>query len=329
LAHGGHSGVHQDPAGRHARVAGHAHRIHHSQFPDLFTPQYIEFHGDLNLMKAGIAFASRLNTVSPRYAQEIQTARYGEGLDGFLRTRSASLSGILNGVDYSLWSPAEDCYAARKYSARNLSGKKACKKMLQRLVGFPERDAPLFGMISRLYWQKGVDLLIGAIEELARLDIQIVILGKGDPYYERSLSEAVDKFPDRFRLSLAFDQMMSHQIEAGSDFFLMPSHYEPCGLSQLYSLAYGTVPIVRETGGLADSVRPISKANLRKKTATGIVFQDETPEALVEAVRQGIALFNDPKTLHVVRTTGMKEDFSWDRSSKEYVKLYMQAIARP
>ena len=296
---------------------------------DLFTPDCLEFYGDINLMKAGIAFASKLNTVSPRYAKEIQTPEFGGGLDGFLRMRTGSLHGILNGVDYGLWNPATDPHIAKNYSAGDLTGKRQCKAALQRLVGLPKRDIPLFGMVSRLYWQKGIDLLAKALDRVMGLDLQLVILGTGDPHFEHALSKIAARYPHKMRLLLKFDVALSHQIEAGSDFFLMPSHYEPCGLSQLYSLSYGTVPIVRETGGLADSVRNITKANLRKGRATGIVFRSRTAGAVERSIRRAINLFRDPAALHAVRVAGMKEDFSWERSSRAYVRLYREAIARP
>lgn len=295
----------------------------------LFTPACLEYHGDLCLMKAGIAFASRLNTVSPRYAKEIQTAEYGEGLDGFLRTRAKSLSGILNGVDYTVWSPKADPLITRNYSVDDMSGKQACKRALQDLLELPRRDVPLFGMVSRIHWQKGVDLLAEALDAVMRMDIQVVILGKGDPYFERILWEGAQRYPNQMRVILKFDMVMSHQIEAGSDFFLMPSRFEPCGLSQLYSLAYGTVPVVRETGGLADSVCHVSERNLREGKATGIVFEPRTPDAVAEAMRQAVDLYRKPKVLEAVRSQGMRQDFSWDRSSRAYVRLYREAIARP
>ncbi len=297
--------------------------------PDLFTADCLEFHGDINLMKAGIAFASKVTTVSPRYAEEIQTPDFGEGLDGLLRARRNNLHGILNGVDYEEWNPRTDRHIAATYDSGDLSGKAVCKAALQRECRLPERDVPLIGMVTRLYWQKGIDLLVDALDDLLRRDIQLVILGTGDPHYEEILTEKMGARADKARLLLKFDIALSHRIEAGCDFFLMPSHYEPCGLIQLYSLAYGTVPIVRETGGLADSVCPISDANLRDGKATGIVFRPGTSQAVAGAVAQAADLFQDRDTLHAVRVAGMNEDFSWERSSKAYLELYRQAIARP
>lgn len=296
---------------------------------DLFTPDCLEFYGDFNLMKAGIAFASKINTVSPRYAKEIQTPEYGEGLDGLLKKREKSLTGILNGVDYTVWNPLTDKHIPAPYSFDDLSGKMVCKKALQSTLGLPQRDVPVFGMVSRLYWQKGIDLLVGAIDRIMQHDVQMVILGSGDPYFEQPLWQAAQRYPDKMRIVFRFDVALSHLIEAGSDFFVMPSRFEPCGLSQLYSLAYGTIPVVRETGGLADSVTDTTDSTLAKGTATGILFGPRTPEALAEGIERAVAVYNTPKVFHAVRINGMKQDFSWERSSKEYVKLYKKAVAMP
>lgn len=297
--------------------------------PNLFTPECLEFCGDLNLMKAGIAFASRINTVSPTYAEEIQTPRFGEGLEGFLRTRTKSLSGILNGVDYDVWNPAKDSLIPAKYSRADLAGKKTCKKALQKAFGLPVKDVPVMGMVSRLYWQKGIDLVMEALPELLKMDLQLIILGTGDPKFEKALQEATKVHSNKMSAAVRFDIELSHLVEAGSDFFLMPSHFEPCGLSQLYSLAYGTIPVVRKTGGLADSVRHISEANLRTERATGIVFKEETPEAVVSAVRQALELYKSKNTLREVQATGMSMDFSWYSSAEAYGRLYRQAMIRP
>ncbi|MCX5758376.1 MAG: glycogen synthase, partial [Candidatus Hydrogenedentes bacterium] len=296
---------------------------------DLFTPDCLEFYDDINLMKAGIAFATKINTVSPRYAQEILTPEFGDGLDGFLRTRKNSLHGILNGVDYTQWNPSADGLIAAPYSVDDLSGKAVCKRALQVGLGLPQRPVPIFAMVSRLFWQKGIDLVVAALDRMLEHDIQVAILGTGDPHYIDPLRQIAAAHPGRMALLLDFDVALSHQIEAGADFFLMPSHYEPCGLSQLYSLRYGTVPIVRETGGLADSVVPITPMDLKNGKATGIVFKLHTPEAFLEAFVQALELYTQPGVLNAVRRTGMKQDFSWERSSRAYVKLYREAIERP
>jgi starch synthase len=295
----------------------------------LFNPACLEFYGDLNLMKAGIAFASKVNTVSPRYAHEIQTPEFGEGLDGFLRRRRNDLSGILNGVDYSQWNPETDNRIAANYSLDDMSGKIKCKRALQESLGLEQSDKPLIGMVTRIHWQKGMDLLVGALDRILDMGVQFVMLGSGDPYYEKQLWDIAQRRPDAMRIVYRYDLGLAHQIEAGSDFFVMPSHYEPCGLSQLYSLAYGTPPIVRETGGLADSVRDISRENLEANVATGIYFQDRSSDALAHAVWRAVELYYAPGLLKQVREAGMRENFTWERSSHEYVDLYRAAMRKP
>ena len=296
---------------------------------DLFTPECLEFYGDINLMKAGIAFASQLNTVSPRYAREIQGPEFGDGLDGFLKTRANSLSGILNGVDYGVWNPQTDPHIPRNYSVDDLAGKAVCKRAVQRLLGLPERDVPLVVMVSRIHWQKGIDVLLLALDQVLAHDLQLAILGTGDPRLEDDLREAGRRFPERMRVMLKFDVALSHQLEAGADFLLMPSRFEPCGLSQMYSMAYGTVPIVRDTGGLADSVTHVTKAHLDNGSATGILIPELSPNAIARSIQRAVDLYREPDTLHRVRSAGMHADFSWDRSSRAYVELYRKAIARP
>ena len=298
--------------------------------PELFTEDYLEFYGDINLMKVGIAFASKLNTVSPSYAKEIQTPEFGAGMDGFLRTRQKDLTGILAGVDYSVWTPAADPFLTTHYSAEDMSGKASCKAVLQGLFGLPEREeVPVFSMITRISWQKGIDILIEAAERMLAENLQVIILGTGDPFYEQALRDAMRRYPGKMAAMIRFDIPLSHLVEAGSDFFLMPSRYEPCGLSQMYSLAYGTIPVVHETGGLADSVRQVSKATLEDGSATGILFSPCDAETLTQAVRRAVKLYQDPATLQAVRLNGMRMDFSWGRAAAEYVALYRKAIAQP
>jgi starch synthase len=238
------------------------------------------------------------------------------------------LSGILNGVDYGVWNPATDSLIAANYSRDDLSGKARCKAALQRRFGLPERPAPLFGMVSRFAWQKGTDLLIAALEEILALDLQVAVLGTGDPGEERALLQAAQRHPEKLSVTLAFNPELSHQVQAGSDFFLMPSRYEPCGLSQLFALAYGTIPVVRRTGGLVDTVRDLNPVHRRHGDATGIAFVPSTHQALARAVRRAVDLFADAALLDKVRKNGMAEDFSWDRASEEYVALYRQALAK-
>lgn len=297
---------------------------------DLFHLKCLEFYGDLNIMKAGIAFASKINVVSPSYAKEIlHSPEMGMGLDGFLLTRENDLSGILNGVDYNIWNPVTDPIIEANYSVEDISNKSVCKAALQKHLGLPQKDVPLFGMVTRLDRQKGVDILIRCIRRFVRRDLQIAILGSGDEKFEDALEKAAEDCPDKISFSKGFDIPLSHRIVAGSDFFLMPSRFEPCGLSQMYSMAYGTIPIVRSVGGLADTVRHVSRANIAKERATGIVFYAFSAETLARSVRSAIELYKDKATMHALRINGMKKDFSWDRSSKAYIRLYRKAINKP
>lgn len=296
---------------------------------ELFSPDCLEFFGDINLMKAAIRFASKINTVSRRYAKEIQSPEYGHGLDGFLRTRSADISGILNGVDYSEWNPTRNDRIPANYSAEDLTGRRKCKAALQEHCGFPQRDVPIFGMVSRFTWQKGLDLIAESMDEMLEHDVQLVFLGTGERHFEDIFADRAQRFPDKVWVSLKYDAVLPHLIKAGSDFFFMPSHFEPSGLSQLYCLAYGCVPIVRKTGGLADSIRDCTRANLDNGRATGIVFAPKTPAAFTEAFKRAFRLYQDRETLDRVRVTGMRQDFSWNRAAEEYVKLYGRAIENP
>lgn len=296
---------------------------------ELFHPNCLEFYGDINLMKAAICFASQISTVSRRYASEIQTPDYGYGLDGFLRTRSEDISGILNGVDYDEWSPINGKDIPAPYSAEDLSGKAVCKSALQRKVGLPVSDAPLFGMVSRFDRQKGLDLIAEAMEELVQQDVQLMFLGTGDKRYETIFAAFAKQYPEKVAVSLRYDARLAHEVHAGADFFLMPSLFEPSGLSQLYSLAYGCVPIVRKTGGLADSIGDCSRGNLESGQATGIVFAAPTSRELLNAVARAIRLYQDKPLLDRVRISGMKQDFSWDRAATAYVDLYRKAMERP
>jgi starch synthase len=297
--------------------------------PELLTPGCMEYEGDMNLMKGAIAFASKLNTVSPRYAKEIQTLEYGAGLDGMLRTRAGDLSGILNGVDYDLWSPRTDPHLPVNYHPGNLSGKDRCKAAFQSTLGLPEQKAPLIGVVGRLFWQKGIDLLLDALPQIMDLDLQLVVLGTGDPDLETRIRAAAELYPDKLGAVLRFDIPLAHEIQAASDFMLMPSRYEPCGLNQLYAMAYGAIPIVRRTGGLADSVADVNPVNLRHGLATGISFVPLTPAAVTRSIRRALEMYRQPEVLGQVRAAGMAADFSWDRSCRAYVQLYQEAMLRP
>lgn len=283
----------------------------------LFQPDALEFWGQINFLKGGIVFADAITTVSRAYAREIQTPEFGHGLDGLLRARSAVLTGILNGADYSQWNPETDPFIAARYSAEDLAGKRACKRDLLAECGFdPDDDRPVIGMVSRLAAQKGFDLLCEAAEDLARENLYLVILGAGDPYYEDRLRHLAAEHPRTVAVRIAFDNGFAHKVEAGSDMFLMPSRYEPCGLNQIYSLRYGTVPIVRATGGLDDTVDEM----------TGFKFADYSATALLEAVRRALATYRDREAWQAMMVRGMKKDYSWDASAREYAALYQRLL---
>ncbi len=292
---------------------------------DLFTPFGLEFFGKVNYLKAGLVFSDVITTVSRKYSQEVQTEEFGCGLDGVLRTRKNDLYGILNGIDYDEWHPAKDAFLTARYSVGDLEGKAACKQDLQQRFGLPVRaDVPLLAVISRLATQKGIDLIAEALDQLFALDTQLVLLGTGEPALHRAFEAAKARYPSQLGLTLGFDVRLSHQIEAGSDIFLMPSRYEPCGLNQMYSLAYGTVPVVRATGGLDDTIEPFDPATGR---GTGFKFTAASPAALVASVREAVGLYRQPERWRRLVQNGMRADFSWERSARAYVELY-QAIAR-
>ncbi len=291
----------------------------------LYNPAQLEFHGHLNFLKAGIVFADAVNTVSPTYAREITTPDYGCGLDGLLRGVSGKLSGIVNGCDYDDWDPARDSHIVTKYTAETVAaGKAACKADLQRRFGLPEKpDAPVLGMVARLVSQKGVDLVLGAAPGLIELGCQLVFLGDGDPEYHDELNAFKARHPDRVGVFLGFNESLAHAVEAGSDLFLMPSRYEPCGLNQIYSLRYGTPPVVRATGGLADTIVNATEENLTADTATGFSFDEFTARALYETVKWALTLLRTrPADFARVVRTAMAQDWGWDRSAAEYEGLY-------
>jgi starch synthase len=291
---------------------------------DLFHPTApFEFYGKVNFLKAAILFADKITTVSPQYAMEIQSSEeLGCGLQGVLRERCDDLTGILNGVDYTIWSPSRDKSLPYRYHINNLSGKQMNKVELLGETKMPIRvKTPLIGVISRLVDQKGFDLVADAAEQLFELNIQMVLLGTGEEKYHRLFSELVKKYPDKLRVYLMFDEALAHRIEAASDIFLMPSFFEPCGLNQMYSLKYGTVPLVREVGGLVDTVIDY---NPDSGEGTGFVFREYTPEALLEAVQRAIELFAKRRRWTKLMKAGMRQDFSWARSAQRYAQLFEQ-----
>ena len=293
--------------------------------PALFQPDGVEFFGAMNLMKAGLLYADALTTVSPSYAEEICTPDLGNGLDGVLRARRDSLTGILNGADYTIWNPEHDSWIAAHYDATDLTGKAECKKALLQTFNLPaDLSVPLIGMISRLVDQKGFDLLAAALERLLTLDLRFVILGSGYAPYEEFLTRLSTTYPQKIGVQLGFDDALAHQIEAGSDCFLMPSRYEPCGLNQMYSLRYGTIPIVRATGGLRDTVEPF---NSTTGQGTGFVFQDASGDALLTAVTEALNVFGNQPAWQRLVQNAMAQDFSWRRSAARYVDLYQRTLA--
>ena len=294
---------------------------------ELFTWDKLMFQDQFNFMKAALIYADKLSTVSETYAKEIQTPEYGEGLDGVLQYRKKDLVGILNGIDYHVWNAKTDALLPHKFSVDDLAGKKADKQDLQTAVGLPNwDDVPLYGLISRLSSQKGFDLLDKALPDLLENEpMQLIILGAGDQYFQDMLSALAKRFPEKLALALRFDNTLAHRIYAGCDAFLMPSRYEPCGLGQMISMAYGTLPVVRATGGLADSVKEIKMA---RGKGNGFVFEDYTPNALRAAIDRTNACFHERKECW---ERGMKNafasDFSWETSAKQYVKIYKEAIS--
>jgi starch synthase len=296
--------------------------------PELFHANALEYEGDMNLMKGALAFSDKLNTVSPRYAREIQTIEYGAGLHGMLSMRREDLHGILNGVDYGIWNPATDNHIAANYDTSNMTGKAVCKLSLQKMFGLPASDVPVFGIVSRLHWQKGIDLLTDALHDLMQRDLQLVILGTGDPSIETALGNAAATYPDKLGVYIGFDSTRSHAVQAGSDFFLMPSRYEPCGLGQLYAMAYGTIPVVRRTGGLVDTVNPYQPLYRDTTGATGISFLPMTHQAVTRSVMAALDIYKNKPLLEQLRANGMKQQYSWDRASKDYVALYEATLNR-
>jgi starch synthase len=294
--------------------------------PEYFNPDGVEFYGMLNCLKAGLVYADMLTTVSPRYAREITTQALGCGLDGILRNRADSLAGILNGVDYSEWNTEKNPFLAQPYNYIDLSGKAAQKAELQREMGLPvSAEIPLFGTVSRLADQKGVDIQISSLQEMLAGNMQFVLLGSGGPEYERGFKQLAQRYPSKVAVKIGYDHALAHRFEAGCDFFLMPSLFEPCGLNQMYSLRYGSIPIVRVTGGLDDSVTDI---NEDLEAADGIKFFEYSSRALSKAIRKAMALFQDKELLRHFRVNGMKVDFSWSNTCAEYEQVYAKALEK-
>jgi starch synthase len=286
---------------------------------DVFHLDAMEFYDQVSFMKAGLTFADALTTVSPTYAREVLTPQEGAGLDPLLRHRRDALHGILNGIDVAEWDPVRDPHLPAHYSARDLAGKGACKASLQRELGLPVRpDVPLVGIVSRLADQKGVDLVVASVPQIVLREAQLVVLGTGSHAYEEAFRRAAAAHPAQVAARIGFDEGLAHRIEAGADVFLMPSRYEPCGLNQMYSLRYGTVPVVRAVGGLEDTVEDFDGWN----RGTGFKFRDYAPGALLLALRRALEAWRDQRAWRALVLRGMAQDFSWDRSARGYEALY-------
>ena len=288
---------------------------------ELFTISKLEFYGKVNLLKGALVYSDYITTVSRKYAQEIQTAEYGFGLEGVLHSRASNLAGILNGVDYEQWNPEKDPYIADALHCRvALEKKGSCKRdLLAQFGGGAETDLPVIGIVSRFAAQKGFDLIANIADRLAHEDLILVVLGSGDKAYEELFRRLNRQFPRKFLVKIAYDEPLAHKIEAGADMFLMPSRYEPCGLNQIYSLGYGTVPVVRATGGLDDTIEPWDPVTGK---GTGFKFSEYSGEALLETVRSAIKMYKNRQAWQKLMRNGMERDFSWAVSAREYIKMY-------
>lgn len=293
---------------------------------EIFTINGLEFYGKLNFMKGGLLYADSLNTVSKKYAEEIQTKEYGCGLDGVLRYRRDELYGVLNGIDYTEWDPARDKFIARPFERGDFEGKEEDKKALLAEVGLPyKKTTSLIGIVSRLAAQKGFDILAEVIDDLMEEKLQIVLLGTGDERYHKLFTKISKKHKDKIAVFLRYANAMAHKIYAGSDMFLMPSRYEPCGLGQLISLKYGTIPVVRATGGLADTIYELDH---RGRRGNGFVFEEPSGLELLATVKRALVTYRDKRVWKAMVKRAQAADFSWDTSSREYLKLYKHAIAK-
>lgn len=291
---------------------------------DLFTMTKMEFFGNVNFLKGALVYSDFITTVSRKYSHEIQTTEFGFGLEGVLRDRAATVTGILNGVDYDEWSPEVDKFTVAKFSTKDLSGKAKCKQDLLTAFGVtsPDLRLPVIGIVSRFAAQKGFDLIAQIMDRLAREELIVVALGNGDRQYEEMFARLQKQFPQKIAIKIAYDNALAHKIEAGSDMFLMPSKYEPCGLNQIYSLKYGTVPIVRATGGLDDTIEPW---DARTGKGTGFKFTDYSGESLLLTIKDALKAFRDHAGWQTLMRNGMNKDFSWNASAKEYGKVYERA----
>jgi starch synthase len=316
--------------------------VHNMAYQGVFDPEVIElfglpaecfsmfgleFHGKASFLKAGLYYSNWITTVSPNYAKDIQTPEYGCGLNGLLTKRQSELTGILNGIDTTAWNPEIDPYLSRNYSSKSLPIKVRNTQALRtKLRLAPSKQAPLMGMITRLTEQKGMDLLLPIIPDIINTGAQLAILGSGDEKLEKSLLELAERYPKQISVNLGYNEELAHQIEAGANLFLMPSKFEPCGLNQMYSMCYGTIPIVRRTGGLADTVIDATPDNIQNQMATGFVFEEKNSDALLSCVQRALRTFRDKSTWRQLQINAMTRDFSWHKSAKQYVLLYRQLV---
>ncbi|TRW90378.1 glycogen synthase GlgA [Candidatus Methylobacter oryzae] len=289
----------------------------------LWNPHGIEFHDMLSFLKGGLVYSDRITTVSPTYAKEIQTAEFGYGLEGLLSYRKDFLSGIINGIDSDHWNPETDANIVQTFNHSTLNKKQLNKAALQEKVSLPvDKSIPVFGLISRLVEQKGIDLILECLPEMLTHPLQFVLLGSGNKGFEQRLHNFAESHPDKISITIGYDETLAHLIEAGADIFLMPSRFEPCGLNQIYSQRYGTIPIVRKTGGLADTVIDTVPETLNNNTATGLVFNEANAGTLMEAIKRSLILYNHSKTWKQLQINGMQKDYSWSKSAKQYMTLY-------
>jgi starch synthase len=293
---------------------------------EFFTPRHMEFYGKLNFLKSGIIFADEINTVSPGYRDEIITSEYGFGLEGVLQEKGSRLTGIINGVDYTIWNPESDGYIAGRFGPNDLTGKAHCKADLQKIAELPVKpDIPLVSMVSRLSSQKGIDLVSAIVPWIVENGVQLVVLGTGDSRYHEEFLRFSQQYPSNIRAFITYDDQLAHKIFAGSDMLMVPSRYEPCGLTQLYALKYGTIPIVRNTGGLVDTVK---NYDADTDQGTGFKFIDAEPDQLLDATRRAVDLYSGKKeSWNLLMKRAMEEDFSWTRSAEKYMELYAKAVS--
>lgn len=293
---------------------------------DVFTPEKVEFYGTFNFMKAGLVYTDVINAVSGTYAEEVKTERFGEKLEGLMKTRAKDLYGIVNGISYEEFNPASDQRIFKNYSVVNYKDKKHNKSGLQKEMGLPISDSPLIGIVHRLTAQKGLDLILDVMDDIMENDLQFVLLGIGDAYYENKFKEFAKKYPDKMKVAIEFNVSLAQKIYSGSDMFLMPSRFEPCGLGQLISLRYGTIPVVRATGGLADTVIDYDNNN---KEGNGFIFEDYTSEEFYKALERALKVYdNTPEVWDTLVQRALSSDFSWKTSAEKYVNLYKRAMKK-